>query len=446
MSDAAAQAEVIPYDNVDIDKRYRYWRVRIMYTTVIGYAIFYLLRTNIGVANAVLEGQWHVSHASLGLIVTLGSLTYGVSKLFNGFIGDRVNARYFMALGLLGTAVMNAFCGFSAGLITLGIFWMINSWFQGLGFPPCARCLAHWYAPSERARSFSIWNIGHQIGAGASFVLAGWAVEHYGWRYCFWAPVGIALLGVVFILERLRDTPGTLGLPPVETWKGEETPEQVRAEQHGEMTQAEFVRRYVFGSKYVWLASIANFFVYTLRYAALNWAPTFLPKMKGISLGNATWLTFVFEMAGLLGALSAGWLTDKVARGKAGRVSMAASVLLVFAVLGFWKTPGTSPKLFMGLFAAMGYLIYMPQMLVAVIVMDQSTKRAAATAVGLTGIFGYASSVLSGWGVGKLVDLWGWSAAFAMLVGCGVMMIVLFAMTWNVGTVPEKVLERQHAG
>jgi OPA family glycerol-3-phosphate transporter-like MFS transporter/OPA family sugar phosphate sensor protein UhpC-like MFS transporter len=71
----------------------------------------------------------------------------------------------------------------------------------------------------------------------------------------------------------------------------------------------------------------------------------------------------------------------------------------------------------------LGFFVYAPQSLVAVIVAKLATKRAAATAVGLTSIFGYASTVVSGWGLGEMVDRHkNWDLAFISLIvaaGCG---------------------------
>ena len=50
--------------------------------------------------------------------------------------------------------------------------------------------------------------------------------------------------------------------------------------------------------------------------------------------------------------------------------------------------------------------------LVGITAANLATKRAAATAVGFTGLFGYLSTVLSGWGLGKLVEQEGWNAGF----------------------------------
>ena len=59
-----------------------------------------------------------------------------------------------------------------------------------------------------------------------------------------------------------------------------------------------------------------------------------------------------------------------------------------------------------------------------------ATKRAAATAIGLTGLFGYLSTVLSGWGLGALVQHHGWDAGFAGLLGVAAIGMFLFVAAW----------------
>jgi OPA family glycerol-3-phosphate transporter-like MFS transporter/OPA family sugar phosphate sensor protein UhpC-like MFS transporter len=75
-----------------------------------------------------------------------------------------------------------------------------------------------------------------------------------------------------------------------------------------------------------------------------------------------------------------------------------------------------------------GFFVYSPQALVGVMAANMATKRAAATAVGLTSIFGYASTVLSGWGMGWLVEHYGWSAAFTCLIFVALVGSLLFAL------------------
>src|SRR2546428_5585852 len=138
-----------------------------------------------------------------------------MSKFAKWFFGDRCNGRAFMGVGLVASAVMNVFFGLSSAAVTLGIIWMLNGWFQGMGFPPCARLLTHWFPPSQLATKMSIWNVSQSIGAGVIVVLCGYLVV-INWRLCFLVPAAIAFACVIFIWVTLPDTPQSLGLPEVE--------------------------------------------------------------------------------------------------------------------------------------------------------------------------------------------------------------------------------------
>src|SRR5437762_8518885 len=96
----------------DIARGFAYWRPRILTATIVGYAVFYLVRKNLGIAMPVMSRQLGISHTNLGLFLTLHGVLYGVSKFGNGFLADRANARTFMAVGLLLSALTNLACGF----------------------------------------------------------------------------------------------------------------------------------------------------------------------------------------------------------------------------------------------------------------------------------------------------------------------------------------------
>lgn len=454
--DAAAE----PLDPAEIDRRYRYWRFRILSASLVGYAIFYFVRTNISVALPVMQKDLGYSKAQLGIILTVGGVVYGVSKFFNGFLGDRSNPRYFMAIGLLLCAAMNVLFGLSSSLLFLAGFWFLNNWAQGMGFPPCARNMGYWFSPKERGTTFGIWHTGHTAGAALVAVLTGYIIKHTGeWRLCFFVPAGIAVAGALMLLWRLRDTPGSLGLPPVEVWKGEETPAQLAAELHQAQPAAatagaqgavleyapperedsylRVVIDNIFLNPFMWVISVANLLVYTLRYATLHWGPTYLQELKGMSTVTSAWLHSGNEIAGLVSALLAGVAADRLFRGRAGRVCVIAMAAMTGAVYLFWVTPAFQTWLLAGLYLVMGFMVYIPQMLIAAMAMNLGTKRAAAAAVGLTGIFGYASSIISGWGVGRIVDAGGWDGAFKLMLGCAVGTMALMALTWNVGAHPQ---------
>jgi OPA family glycerol-3-phosphate transporter-like MFS transporter/OPA family sugar phosphate sensor protein UhpC-like MFS transporter len=91
---------------------------------------------------------------------------------------------------------------------------------------------------------------------------------------------------------------------------------------------------------------------------------------------------------------------------------------------------GQSEWINLVLLCSTGFFIYGPQCLVAVAVANLATKRAAATAVGLTSIFGYGSTVLSGWGLGWLAQNFGWDAVFEGLLVVAGLGALVFAASW----------------
>ncbi|HEX8913671.1 MAG TPA: MFS transporter [Humisphaera sp.] len=422
----------------DVDRAYRYWRVRILGTTLVGYGLYYFVRTNIGVPLKAMGADLGYSKEQLGIILTVGGVTYGVSKFVNGFLGDHANPRYFMAAGLLACAAMNVCFGASSALVFLAGFWFANSWAQGMGFPPCAKSMAHWFSPRERSTTFGIWHTSHMFGAAFVSALTGYLVVHLGWRSCFYVPAAIATAGALFVLVFLRDTPGSLGLPPVEVYKREETAAELAAETRPDEPYWQVVRRYVLTNPWMWVISVANLLVYVLRSVLVSWGPTFLQEAKGASVVASGWLSFGSEIAGLVGALVAGLAADRVFGGRAGRVCVIAMVLMAGAIAAFWVAPPGAAWVSGGLFVLMGFCVYVPQMLIAAMAMNLGTKRAAAAAVGLTGIVAYASTIVTGWGLGRVTDQHGWAVAFGLMLGCTLATAALMAFTWNVGAHPQQ--------
>jgi len=319
---------------------------------------------------------------------------------------------------------MNVFFGFGSAVVTLGVVWMLNGWVQGMGFPPISHLMTHWFPPKELATKQSIWNTSHSIGAGLVVVLCGYLVT-INWRLCFFVPAALALIGSVFLWRLLPDTPPSVGLPEVQGTEHTAS----HAENGGDFKT--ILVENVFRNKYIWLMALANFFVYVVRYAVLDWGPTLLSEAKGVKLVHASWMVAAFEVSGVIGMVLGGWLTDRVFGGRGARACLVYMVMASLAVFVFWKLPAHSKVLSAVVLCAAGFCIYGPQALIGIIVANLATKRAAATAAGFTGIFGYASTLLSGWGLGLLVQKSGWDAGFAALVGLSLIGTLLFAAAWK---------------
>ncbi|MBN1852965.1 MAG: MFS transporter [Pirellulales bacterium] len=409
---------------------YRYWRLRVLYATTIGYVAFYFVRKSLAVAMPVIEEEFQIPKSQLGLMITLFGLTYGISKFVNGFVGDRSNPRYFMAIGLLASALVNIFFGLSSGIVAFCIFWILNGWFQGMGWAPCSRTLVNWFSSTERGFKFSICNTSVSIGSALVVFLNGYLIVKYGWRHCFFVPAGIAWIGFLFILNRLRDRPQSLGLPPVEQYTGDALDVGDTKDGKG-MTYQQIVRQYIFLNPSMWLLCFAQFFVYVIRYTILDWGTTFLKEARGLEILQASWIIGGYEVAGVAGMLIGGLVMDKLFKGNGGKTCAIYLGLCTICILFFWKFPiqtliGNGILLW-----STGFLVYGPQCLIGVAAANMVPKNAGAAAVGLTGLFGYLSTVLSGWGLGFIVQYLGWDVGLRILVLSGIEGTLLLLLLWN---------------
>ena len=77
------------------------------------------------------------------------------------------------------------------------------------------------------------------------------------------------------------------------------------------------------------------------------------------------------------------------------------------------------------------FFIYGPQALYGACASQQATKHAAGTGNGIIGIFGYASTAVSGIVFGILADNYGWDAVFELSILFGAIGAVVIALMWK---------------
>lgn len=436
----------------------KWWQWETLLVTMGGYALYYVIRKNLSIAMPLL-GEIGVSKVQLGAFLTAGGIVYGVGRFLNGIVADRNSARKVMAIGLFICAAVNVLFGLSdfavlggaapavtgeaaaatALVWTMGVVWIVNQYFQGMGVGPCIKTLPKWFPPEELSTKQSLWNLSHSIGAGAVFALCGWLLipVFHSWRLCFIVPAAIAAAGGVAVLFLFKDSPEEVGLkvPCANSSSGarlssEDGVGQETRDGSGDGYRA-YVAEHVFRNPRLWTIAIGDFFVYTVRFAALDWGIVLLMETKGISLAAATTLCFVFEIVGgNLGMVVAGWATDRFFDSLAHRTSVFCMAGAAAAIALFWIVPPAAPlALKLVPFMMIGFFIYGPQALLGVATTQQATPRAAGVAGGFVGIFSYASTILSGIGFGFVAQRWGWNAAYATilasaLAGGGVLMLM----------------------
>ena len=86
---------------------------RMLFATMIGYTLFYFMRKNFSFAMPGLQQDCGISKSMLGNFLFWGGIVYGLSKFVNGIVGDKVNPRKMLCLGLLACTLVNVAFGFA---------------------------------------------------------------------------------------------------------------------------------------------------------------------------------------------------------------------------------------------------------------------------------------------------------------------------------------------
>jgi len=378
----------------------------------------------------------------LGILGSVLSISYGISKFASGLLGDRSNARYFMAFGLILTGVCNILFGCVSSLFFFALFWGLNGYFQGFGWPACARLLTHWYSQSERGRWWSFWNTSHNIGGAVIPLITAFFAQYYGWRLAMILPGVLAILGGFFLINRLGDTPQSIGLPPIEEFKNDFPDLHAKQrDQEKELTVKQILFDYILINPYVWLLGISYFFVYIVRQAINDWTVLYLVESKGYSQLGAGSVVFWFEIGGLFGSLLAGWASDKLYKGSRGQINVFYSLFVCLVLYAFWKVQGSNPFLDSLLVFSIGFFIFGPQMLIGMAAAELSHKKAAATATGFVGCFAYMGSAMAGYPLGKIAQDYGWEGFFWALSCCSVIATLLLLPLWNISASKHKTVK-----
>ena len=424
-----------------------------------------------------LEQDCGISKSTLGNFLLAGGIVYGISKFVNGIVGDKVNPRMMLCFGLLTCTLINVAFGFApqiAGLFgggtrccasveavesvraslpliwTFGILLVANQFFQGTGFPPCAKLIAFWVPPRELATKMSVWNTSHSIGGGLvakvcgvimGIGVIGSANQGVGmWKWCFWSMAALGFLGLVLMWLWLPGTPKEEGLPDL---PGTETGgSRCRATEKGADAQERVppangpsMARMVFLNPVIWMLGLCNFAINAARALVADWGPTMLQEAKGLTSSEAGTAIMLFEFAGIAGMLFAGWATDRFFGGRAPRLCLFLMAITAALVAAFWFLPagGATGFLAVAALCLAGFTLYGPQALTGVTATNTSTKLYAGTSIGFISLFSYVGVAVSGKVCGSLAQATGaWRAPVLVIAGVAAVGAVLFLLLWNV--------------
>lgn len=287
--------------------------------------------------------------ALLGEIDVAFLSVYALGMYFAGHLGDRVDLRVFLTVGMVGSGLFVALFG-------MGYFWNIHNFyyylftqmvagmFQATGWPSVVAVVGNWFGKRKRGLIMGIWNAHTSVGnICGSLIAAG--VLQYGWGWSFILPGAlIASVGIIVFLF-LVVTPEDIGLlstydpmrkkkqvvtEDVEVGPTEKTAIVFEADSRDgegpktedQMNETDSTASNAVGFIEAWKIpgvapfALCLFFAKLVAYTFLYWLPFYISKTaiggEYLSVKSSGNLSTLFDLGGVVGGILAGHISDRL--------------------------------------------------------------------------------------------------------------------------------------
>jgi len=399
------------------------------------YAAMYMARYNFPLANKALSDTYHWDKSQVGLIITVATLVYGISALFNGPIADRFGGRRAMLIGATGAFLFNLLFGLGAylgvlgaGPLLLGYFatvWTLNMYFQSYSALALIKVNSGWFHVSERGVFSAIFGSMIQSGRFLVFLLlAAPAVAALPWQWKFFIPSAIVGVFAILTFAVVRDTPVDAGLPAFD-------PQDATSGDTEKITFS-YVARKVFTNPIAITIAVAEFCTGLVRGGFEQWFPRYMQEVQHLQLDNPVFQrnALIIVAAGVAGAFVAGFLSDKTFGHRRPPVAFIGYLIVACCLFTIWKAPSVQIVIAAFVLNSLG-ISMVHSMLSGTASMDFGGTRAAATAAGMFDGMQYVGQSFVGWGMGSLLDHLGWGAWGSSMLGFAALGAVLMLFLWN---------------
>jgi len=415
---------------MNIEETFKYWRKRVFISVWITYSTFYLCRVNMSITIPGIMGEFGYTRTALGAIMSSLFFAYAFGQFVNGQLGDKFGARKMISFGLLISGILNIIFGFVSVLPVMMIIWGLNGYFQSMGWGPSVKTVANWFQSKKRGKMGGFLGTSYQIGSAYSWALVGFIVGRFGWRCAFWVPGIIVIISAIHWFIRGRNAPEEVGLPTIEEEaNGKNDKLEIRDDHHLGFSHT---LRTVLTNHRIWLVAFGLFCLNIVRYGFIGWAPTYMFEVQKASISTAAYKAIAIPIAGCLGSIFAGIISDKLFKSRRAPIATIMLGLLGLFILLFPRIPADKWVLSFICLIVIGFLTYGPHVImVSTIAMDYCTRKAASSAAGFIDCLGYIGAALTGVGSGWLTDRFGWDAAFYFWVAGALIAAILMALLWN---------------
>ena len=365
------------------------------------YAIFYLGRVNLSLIIPVLLATQGLSKYNLGLVASGFFFAYAVGQFLHGQISEKFNPFTYISIGLIGSAILNLFLGFSAGYFwLLFIGEIINGGFQSMGWSSVVRANAEIGKGKKEdlEKKSTVLGTSYQIGNSVAWIVSAFFIGKFGWEWGYWiASIILFLRGITLLIIKPK----------------------IKVKKRSLAKQIKYTLTLP-----IFICGMGMALLNIVRYGVIVWIPTYLVEVQGSSIIGTGLKIFLIPLAGVLGTL----LYNKL---KMNRDILTAIFLcflgLIFAVYGALNGLISVVVLILS-----GFFLYGPHVfLVSTFPSRFIDKKIVASATGFIDGMAYVGAIIVGVLVPFLLQISNNNWNIVFLSWSSMCLVIIILVLWS---------------
>lgn len=383
------------------------YRWRALVITTASAATTAALATAIGPLAPLIQDEFGISRAEIGLVTSAIFLSAAVSAPFAGRTSDRIGERRVLLVSALiaGVAAI-LLAGAPAYWAFLGICLLIGLG-GGMQNPAGSAAIMRWFPPHQRGMAMGIRQTGIPIGGILTATVWAWLAAAQGWRaaYLFGGVLTLVsaalIFGAYFDPERQKDAP--------------------RAQP--------ITFRAIFRHRQLWWLSLIFNCQVIVQFAATTYLVLFLSEGLGLSYVAGTSLFAVLNVIALAARIGWGALSDRRFDARRKPVLILIVLLTLAGTLLAAFLPGGAPFWLAAVMAALlGVSAFAWTAIVGALTIESAGRESAGTAMAMLTVLGSPGQLVGPPLFGLLRDLTG-SYQIPWLALVGVALVGLLAIS-----------------
>jgi ACS family glucarate transporter-like MFS transporter len=186
-------------------------------------------------------------------------------------------------------------------------------------FPGNSRITSAWFPTHERGLASAIFNSAQYFATVLFAPIMGWLVHSYGWQSVFYV---MGALGMAMSFIWLKTIYGPKDHPTISAGELAYLQEggalvdidgAKRSAQPSQVNTLACIKE-LLGNRMLLGVYIGQYCITTLTYFFLTWFPVYLVQERGMTILKAGFVASLPAIAGFLGGIVGGWLSDRLSR------------------------------------------------------------------------------------------------------------------------------------